>query len=370
MRRLLLIPLTLALLALTPAMAGSIVTPPRGFIGISPQGFPDADDYELMREADITSVRLPMNWAEIEPDPRSRFAPNWDFLDGQVELAAENEMTPFMFVWGTPSWVSPKLGAEPIATARQRQQWLRFLRAAVMRYGPRGSFWREHRDVPRRPVRQWEIWNEENIVTFAKEPDPERFARLVRISGGLLHRIEPGSTVILGGLFGRPLQIPPNVASEGFLADLYRVPGIKRYFDGVALHPYVADARALEGQIERLRTVMTFNGDARTPLYVTEMGWGSDSFESRWERGPRGQARELDRAFAILAGNRRRWNIGGAWWFSWTDQAGSCQFCDSAGLLTSRREAKPAWYRFNAWTGGDAATVPRASARALRATQN
>jgi hypothetical protein len=111
---------------------------------------------------------------------------------------------------------------------------------------------------------------------------------------------------------------------------------------------------------------MRRNGDARTPLYVTELGWGSDGFESRWERGPRGQARELDRAFAMLTANRLRWRIGGVWWFSWTDEARSCQFCDSAGLLTVRREAKPAWYRFNAWTGGDARTVPRASHRALR----
>jgi hypothetical protein len=366
MRRLLPIPLIAALLALTPATAGSLTLPPPGFIGISPQGFPDGGDYELMHEAGITSVRLPMNWAAVEPEARDRFAPRWEFLDGQVEAAAENHMRAFMFVWGTPEWVSRRLGAEPVATGRERHAWLQFLHAAVSRYGSRGSFWREHRDLPRLPVRQWEIWNEENIVTFSKEPDPTRFARLVRISGGLLHREQPGSTVILGGLFGRPLQIPPNVASEGFLADLYREPGIKRYFDGVALHPYVADAGALQGQIERLRTVMTFNGDAATPLYVTEMGWGSAGFESRWERGPRGQARELDRSFALLTGNRRRWHIGGVWWFSWTDEAGSCQFCDSAGLLTNDREAKPSWYRFNAWTGGDAATVPRASARALR----
>ncbi|MFP5388829.1 MAG: hypothetical protein ACLGG5_05960 [Thermoleophilia bacterium] len=38
MRRLLLIPLTVALLALTPATAGSLTLPPHGFIGISPQG--------------------------------------------------------------------------------------------------------------------------------------------------------------------------------------------------------------------------------------------------------------------------------------------------------------------------------------------
>jgi hypothetical protein len=129
----------------------------------------------------------------------------------------------------------------------------------------------------------------------------------------------------------------------------------------VALHPYVADASAIKPEILNLRRVMRVHRDASTPLYVTEMGWGSDSFESRWERGPQGQARELDRAFALLVGHRRSWRIGGVWWFSWTDQSGLCQFCDSAGLLTGAYEAKPAWYSFNAWTGGDAATVPRTS---------
>ena len=72
-------------------------------------------------------------------------------------------------------------------------------------------------------------------------------------------------------------------------------------------------------QIDNLRRVMRVHDDAETPLYVTELGWGSDSFESRWERGPCGQARELDRAFAMLAANRWRWRVGGVWWFSWAD---------------------------------------------------
>ena len=140
----------------------------------------------------------------------------------------------------------------------------------------------------------------------------------------------------------------------------------ERFFDGVALHPYVAEAGPLYGQIEDLRRVMRLHGDGGTPLYMTELGWGSDGFESRWERGPRGQARELDRSFAMLIENRARWRIGGVWWFSWADAFGSCQFCDSAGLLTADREAKPSWYRFNAWTGGNPRTVRRASVRALR----
>ena len=368
MRRLLILPLALALLALTPAMAGSVAAPPRGFIGMSPQGTTGAEDYELMALAGIKSVRLPMNWQELVPEAAERFDPNWAGFDQQVRLAAEQRIRAFPFLWGTPEWVSPRLGGEPVASARQRREWLRFLRTAVDRYGPGGAFWRENPELPLMPVRQWEVWNEENIVTFSREPDPVTFGRLIHISGRLLHRLDPGSTVILGGLFGRPLQIPPNIHSTTFLAELYEIPGIERHFDGVALHPYVADAATMETQIEGLREVMRLNGDAATKLYLTELGWGSDGFESRWERGPRGQARELDRSFAMLVGNRGRWRIGGVWWFSWADAAGSCQFCDSAGLLTTGREAKPSWYRFNAWTGGDARTVPRASARALRET--
>jgi hypothetical protein len=113
-------------------------------------------------------------------------------------------------------------------------------------------------------------------------------------------------------------------------------------------------------QIENLRRIMRAHHDAATPIYVTELGWGSDSGPTRWERGLYGQAQQLSRSFAMLSAHRLEWRIGGAWWFTWTDEGGSCQFCRSAGLLTAKRRAKPAWYRFNAWTGGDADSVPRA----------
>ena len=91
---------------------------------------------------------------------------------------------------------------------------------------------------------------------------------------------------------------------------------------------------------------------ARLPLWVTEMGWGSDAFESQWERGWRGQARELHVALRLLTRNRFRWRIPRAYWYSWID-APVCQFCDSAGLFTAGGRAKPSWYAFNSWTGGN-----------------
>jgi hypothetical protein len=357
MRKPLLAIVVLALLATFPG--GALAAAPPGFIGISPQSALGNGDFALMAEAGIESVRLPLDWDGVEHQYPSYSAPDWSGFDRNVALAAEHGLSIFPFVWGTPSWVASSSNVLPVRTGWQRWAWMDFLREAVHRYGPNGSFWFDNPDLPYFPIRRWEIWNEENLVTFSQDSNPRDFAELVRISGRALHGADPGSKVILGGLFGRPLQSPPNVQSGSFLSSFYRDQPVKRFFDGVALHPYVAEAGAMRAQIENLRRIMRAHHDAATPLYVTELGWGSDSGESRWEKGMFGQAQELEEAFALLVDNRWRWRIVGVDWFSWSDQPAACQFCDSAGLLTQAGEAKPAWYAFNVWTNGDPDTVPR-----------
>ncbi|MGN6258251.1 MAG: hypothetical protein ACTHN3_10965 [Solirubrobacterales bacterium] len=347
----------LLLLAVVPAAARAYLPP--GFIGVSPQNPGTAKDFRLMQEAGVYSVRVPLYWIAVEPQNPALSERNWDGFDHEVRLAAEAGLEVFPFITGSPKWVTA-LGIDmPVANPWQRRAWGSFVRAAVKRYGPGGSFWREEDELPYLPIRRWEIWNEENIVTFATRPEPKRFATLIRIAGRIIHREAPGSEVILGGLFGRPLQIPPNVASGDYLSRFYRAGNVKKYFDGVGLHPYVADARAMGAQLANLRRIMRRHHDSGTPLYVTELGWGSASGPTRWQRGLWGQANELSKSFAILSANRLRWGVGGVWWFTWADEGGTCSFCGSAGLLTRSREAKPAWYRFNEWTGGDAGTVPR-----------
>lgn len=357
--RMLAIAVAAVALFLLPAGANARVPPE--FVGISPQTHANKEDFALMQSAGLRSVRLPLYWMGIERYSPALVEPDWSGFDRAVMLAAQHGMRVFPFVWGTPRWVAPDPEVEPLREHWASTAWASFLRRAVVRYGTDGTFWRDHPDVPYLPINAWEVWNEQNIITFSANSSPGRYARLIRLSGRVIHKADPSARVILGGLFGRPLQIPPNVGSGDFLNRLYRARGVKQHFDGVGLHPYVADAFAMRAQIRNLRRVMRAHDDAATPLYVTELGWGSDSFQTRWERGPRGQARELDQAFAMLAGNRREWRIGGVWWFSWTDIQGGCQFCDSAGLLTEGREAKPAWYRFVAWTGGDPDIVPRAA---------
>jgi hypothetical protein len=352
--------LVVALLAAMPAAAQGYLPP--GFVGVSPQNPGNAKDYRLMREAGVFSVRQPLNWSAVEPRNPAFSERQWEGFDHEVRLAAREGIEIFPFVASSPEWVAPQGIDLPVANPWQRRAWASFLRAAVRRYGPGGYFWREEAEaegLPYLPMRRWEIWNEENIVSFVSDPEPKRFAVLMRIAGRVIHREAPGSKVILGGLFGRPLQIPPNIASGDFLSRFYRAGWVKKHFDGVALHPYVAEARAMGAQLTNLRRIMRRHRDGATPLYVTELGWGSESGPTRWQRGLWGQANQLSEAFSMLSINRLRWRVRGVWWFTWSDEGGSCVFCHSAGLLTAKREAKPAWYRFNEWTGGDAGTVPQ-----------
>jgi len=359
MRKLGLILVALAAVFSLPATASAYLPP--GFVGISPQNPLGHKDFELMREAGVDSVRLPLYWAGVETKSPLVVRPDWSGFDKEVELAAEDDVQIMPFVWGSPEWVTQETIELPVKTSWQRWAWQKFLREAARRYGPEGEFWEQHRKLDYLPITHWEIWNEENIVTQAHDPDPAEFARLIRISGRTLHATQPGSQVLIGGLFGRPLQIPPNVASGSFLQGIYRAGNVKPYFDGVALHPYVADAEAMGAELNNFRRIMHQHGDDATPIYITELGWGSRSGPTRWERGPRGQANQLSIALGMLSDSRLRWNVAGVWWFTWTDEGGSCLFCGSAGLLTRHYEAKPSWYRFVEWTGGEPDAVPAAA---------
>ncbi len=290
----------------------------------------------------MRSLRLPLNWASVEEQSPYLVAPDWSGFDHSVGLAAKYGMRVFPFVWGTPPWVAGQQRIEPVAqrlgSAAPGPPSCAGRCAAT---APTASSGAKTRSCSRNRSAAWEIWNEENIITFSADPSPAASRRMMRVAGRAIHGADRGAKVILGGLFGRPLQVPPNVASGDFLNRFYRAGHVKRFFDGVALHPYVADASAMRPQISNLRRIMRRHHDAATPLYVTELGWGSDSFQTRWERGLYGQARELDQAFSMLANHRRYWRVAGVWWFTWADTVRLCQFCDSAGLLTEAAKPSP-----------------------------
>ncbi len=143
--------------------------------------------------------------------------------------------------------------------------------------------------------------------------------------------------------------------AERFLAALYRVPGLKNSFDGISLHPYAIDTGILEEYVEEFHEVTVENHD-RVPLYITEMGWGSqpDFHEVAFEQGPQGQAGSCAAPTATCFATGSRLDVKQVYWFSWKDIQGDCNFCDSVGLFKEGAgfKPKPAWRSFVEISGG------------------
>ncbi len=338
---------------------------PKGFFGIGPQSTLTEEDAAYMKAGGIESVRWPVAWPAIQPTAKGGY--NWASFDETVKVATRHGLQILPFLVGTPRWLSKKETRLPIDSARARNAWVGFLEEAVKRYGPGGEFWNEHAPgvveyepaigTPI-PIRTWQIWNEANFFYFAYPVSPQRYARLLKISSPAIKRVDPGAKVILTGLFGAPTAgASRGMPAAEFLEILYRTPGIKSDFDGVALHPYAVDTETLEELVEELHEVTVANHD-RVPLYITEMGWGSqnDFHIVAFEQGIRGQVEELKGAYGYLLENWRRLDLKQVYWFSWKDVPGACSFCDSVGLFHAgpRFHAKPAWRAFVALTGGRA----------------
>jgi hypothetical protein len=335
---------------------------PRSFFGMAPQTALTETDAEYMRAARIGSVRWPFTWSGLQPTRSGGYL--WTSTDEVVAAAARQRLTVLPFLYATPGWLAGKYTTLPVSSARQRSAWSAFVRAAVERYGPRGTFWSEHapgsaEPLPRMPIRTWQIWNEANFFYFAFPVSPSHYARILKLAHQAVKSVDPGATVLLSGLFGEPDEGGRSgMDAADFLAALYRVPGIKANFDAVALHPYAVDAETLAEMVEDMREVVLDNHDPRSGIYITEMGWGSqNNFQQvAFEQGIRGQVRQLRDSYDFLLQNRNRLNLKGAYWFSWKDLQGSCSFCDSVGLFRrgERFKPKPAWRAFVDLSGGRA----------------
>ena len=179
------------------------------------------------------------------------------------------------------------------------------------------------------------------------------YARLLKLASKTIKAADPGATVVLGGLYGRK-WLPNTLSAVGFLRRLYKVKGIKSSFDAVALHPYAFNVWIMRKEIVGIRSVMKKARDRRTPLWLTEFGWGSgNDLTNSFDKGPQGQRSELVNAYRILIARQRRWRIGRTYWFSWSDaHPPACFYCTSSGLFTVDGKPKPAWYGFVGITHG------------------
>jgi hypothetical protein len=362
LKRTALLSLALTFLALAVPAAASAL--PAGFWGLVANEAPEGAEAQTLRQGGVESIRVPISWAAIQSSPGAE--PDWSSVDPYVRSAAESGMSVLPFFAGAPQWAIAYEGVGgarapvslPVLTAAQRAGWRELLRLAVFRYGPGGSFWSENPLLPAHPIRVWQIWNEENYKFFAARPSPSQYGKLVVESFRDLRSADSGARIVLGGLFiqprgGNTKLAPGRIKRAYFAADflerMYRTtPGVRGKFIAVALHPYSKFYGRLTGEIEEVRAALKKSHDPGRALWLTELGWSSGipsaaNGHNQFEKGVQGQARELTGAFKLLRAKAAAWRVQRVYWFSFTDEPGTCNFCDGSGLFKKGFVPKPAW---------------------------
>ena len=291
-----------------------------------------------MEAGGVETVRVPFDWAQIELADEYWA---WEQFDRIVAAASYHGVRVLPSVYGAASWLHSVQSHPPLDDRRAREQWRSFLVALVARYGPGGSFTRSARTLP---IRRWQIWNEPNFdLYWHPRPAPAEYARLLRISAGAVRRADPRAKLVTAGF----APIRSGITWWRYLPALYRIPGFARSFDVLALHPYSRTVANLRDQLRRARLIMERQGDGEKAIALTELGWSSGVGHVPLVVGPREQASNLTKSFALA--ERREYGISDLFWYAWQDATivePFCGFCPEAGLFDLDGRPKPAWVAF------------------------
>lgn len=332
---------------------------PEGFLGVAPQDPPTDVDLARMEAGGVGSYHLLLSWARVEA---TAGAYDWSAYDELIGKLARAGIDPIPYVFGTAPEYAEDPSIPPVRDPDALEAWEAFLTAAAARYGPDGEFWQElartDPDVEPRPLDVWEIWNEQNSPTFwAPEPSEREYALLLKRSSKALTAADPEARVMVGGMFATPSS-DLAILSFDFLETLLGKERTGELIDLVAVHPYGPKLGDVREQVERTRELLDDAGRDTTPIWVTEIGWGSDEeVSSQLTKSPAEQAELLRRTFEMMLAERESWLIEGALWYTWRDPleaASLCGWCSSAGLVDRDLDPKPAWLEFTRLTGGEA----------------
>jgi hypothetical protein len=264
-----------------------------------------------------STVRLSVGWAGVAPvgatkpagfDPANPSDPQyrWTTIDAAVRALAQHQDHIVINLTGAPVWAMP--AGRPASTDAFGGAWnpnagqfRLFARAAALRYS--GHF----RDplhpgsmLPR--VRQWEIWNEENLPQDLLAPNlVSEYRALLNAGYAAIKFVAKDNVVAIGGL--APVSFESRSLSPlKFAADLLCLRRVrthfvrmtncpsKAHFDVLAMHPYsllatptkhayryddiqVADMGKLATLLNASERLHTASPAIKYGLWVTEWSW-------------------------------------------------------------------------------------------------
>jgi hypothetical protein len=299
-------------------------------------------------------VRIWVSWETMQPAPGRYEEHVLEGVRGAVAAAKARGLKVLAVVTGSPAWASGGRGG--IAPPSDPRTFGAFMGGIAGR-------------LP--AVDAWELWNEpDSPGFFAGAPDPATYAAMLKAAYPAIKAAQPGDAVVTGGLVGNDMD---------FVEQLYRH-GAQGSFDAVGVHTDTAcltnhprrfyrDERGRIGRYtftgyREVHAVMSAHGDGAKPIWMTEIGWNTQSTRRRscntgaWAGkkrigvSPRRQARFLTAAYRCAAADPF---VAVAFWFGLQDIP-RAHHARGYGLYRRGGRAKPAARAFRRLDRG---IVPR-----------
>ncbi len=275
----------------------------------------------------VESVRVAIDWDQVQPYATPAQVPagqKGQFqvmggvptriyeLDLLVAAAAQRRMSILPVVEYTPRWDASQPGNHASPPKRDGP-YATFLAALVRRYGPNGSFWSQHPQLPKIPIHEWQVWNEPHFTSYwTTQPFAPSYVVLLKAAHDAIKAADPTAKVVLAGLADFSWQ---------YLAQIYRQPQARNLFDIVGIHPYTAKPQGVITILQRARAVMDKYGDAHKPILATEITWPSSEGKAPPQFGvsttEAQQAQRVAQVLPLLEANQRRLGLMGFYWYTW-----------------------------------------------------
>lgn len=333
-------------MALLAVLAAALCSParssaqaPPGFFGVNASGY-EPGDFLQMAAADVGVTR---NVFPFQVLKHGRTQPyHWAYSDLYVQQTALAGIDLLPMVYGAPPWVSTKL-KQTVYKGEAKRDWRDLLVALVQRYGPSGSFWAENPLTPYRPIRTWQIWNEPNSITWwGPRPDPAEYGKVLVRSAQAIHSVDPGARIMTAGIVAKPTN-RHAIAGAKYLKELFGSRGVRDAADIVAYHPFSESVGGIKRQLQTARRTLNRRHANSTPIWVTEIGWGSKGPKNQsLIKTPSAQDRALRDLMEMAVAEQQRLGLERLLWYQWRDTPSElCKWCETSGMLDANALPKP-----------------------------
>jgi len=236
---------------------------------------------QMIADAGFNWIRQQFPWEDIEIHRRGDFEDRrnvaaigvvsaWDKYDQIVDLATQYGIAIQARVDTPPRWTRANPDEGTLAPPDDWEDYYTFLRITAERYRGR--------------ILHYQIWNEPNIFPeWGNNPvDPEAYSEVLCRAYATLKAVDPNIIVHSAALSPTVSLTPSNLSDLIFLQRMYDA-GVGGCFDVMSVQGYgffsgPTDQRLRSTTLNYsrplyVRDVMVANGDAETPIWISEAAW-------------------------------------------------------------------------------------------------